>query len=74
MNLLSLCRRDCEKGSESRTKFAVDKVEVDVPSTTRDFTCPPHPDVKASPAANEFCFLQVAGFEFQSQSRTDEYA
>jgi len=41
-----------EKGSESRTKFAVDKVEVDVPLDDARFSMSAiKPDVKTSPAA-----------------------
>jgi outer membrane lipoprotein-sorting protein len=41
-----------EKGSESRTKFAVDKVEVDVPLDDARFSMSAtKPDEKASPAA-----------------------
>ena len=41
-----------EKGSESRTKFAVDKVEVDVPLEDARFSMSAtEPDEKASPAA-----------------------
>src|SRR6267143_859159 len=41
-----------EKGSESRTKFAVDRVEMDVPLDDARFSMSAtKPDVKASPAA-----------------------
>jgi hypothetical protein len=41
-----------DKGSETRTKFAVDKVEVDVPlEDTRFSMSATKPDVKTSPAA-----------------------
>src|SRR6266478_554631 len=41
-----------DKGSDSRTKFAVDKVELDVPLDDARFLMPAtKPDVKASPAA-----------------------
>jgi Outer membrane lipoprotein-sorting protein len=41
-----------DKGSDTRTKFAVDKVELDVPLDDARFSMPaPKPEAKASPAA-----------------------
>jgi len=52
MELLSFAVEDCEKGSESRTKFCRGQSRVDVPlDDARFYMSATNPDVKASPAA-----------------------